>query len=130
MDVKDIMKLIENSSSGSSNNSLGSIMDLIGGQSGGLNGLMDVFASKGMINLLQSWIGKGNNLPISSEQISKLLGDKKLNSVAQKTGTDSKNASSMISDFLPQLIDKITPDGKVPSDGFEGLNMDMLKGFF
>ena len=101
------------------------------GELGGLNGLKDKFNQAGMGELIRSWIGKGENLPISSEQISSVLGSDALGSIARQLGIDPAQASAQLSQMLPGLIDKLTPDGVAPEGGLgqTGDLMGMLGGF-
>lgn len=128
MDIQSLLSSFSSDKGG--NDFIGSALNLIGGNSGGINGLMQLFSSKGLGDLLQSWIGTGQNLPVSPEQIRSVFGDEKLAEISKKTGADTQKTSSDLSQFLPEFIDKITPGGKVPGNGFEGLNMDMLSGLF
>lgn len=79
---------------------------------GGLDGLMAKFREKGFGDLIGSWVGGGKNLPISAEAILQILGKKNVQDVAAQAGTDVQTAARGIADVLPQLIDKLTPDGK------------------
>ncbi len=128
MDLQSLLSGFAQNKGGS--DFLSSALQLIGGNNGGLNGLMQMFASKGLSDLIQSWVGTGSNLPISAEQIRSVFGDDKVNEIAKLTGSNSEKTSSDLSSFLPEFIDKITPGGNIPSGGFEGLNMNMLSELF
>lgn len=94
-------------------NPTSAITDLIGSHEGGLGGLLKSFDKGGMGEAAQSWVGKGRNLPISAAQIESVLGAGPLGDMAKKLGIDPHTAAGQISEFLPQVIDKLTPDGKV-----------------
>ena len=128
MDLSDITKLMD-SGSENSGSGMGSMLDLIGGEKGGLNSLTEMFGGNGMGDLMESWVGKGENKKAEPDQIAKIFGEDKVKKVADKNGMDLSAALGMIAQFLPLIVDKLTPDGKIPGDGFEGLNMDMLKKF-
>ena len=100
------------------------------GELGGLSGLADKFNQAGMGELISSWIGKGENLPISAEQIASVLGSDTVSSIASQLGIDPAQASSQLSQMLPGLIDKLTPDGVAPEGGLgnAGDLMGMLGG--
>lgn len=87
------------------------------GELGGLGGLTEKFNQAGMSDLISSWIGKGENLPISAEQISSVLGSDVVSSLASQLGIDPAQASSQLSQILPGLLDKLTPDGVAPEGG-------------
>ena len=80
---------------------------------GGIAGLSDKFQKGGAGEMFASWVGTDKNEPITSEQISKVLGNSQLQEIATKLGIDTKGATDFIATNLPVLIDKITPDGKV-----------------
>jgi uncharacterized protein YidB (DUF937 family) len=82
-------------------------------QSGGLQGLANKFAQSGQGNAFQSWVGMGENQPISSDQIQKALGSEQVKALAEKMGIDPAQASNFLADYLPKIVDKLTPEGKV-----------------
>lgn len=87
-------------------------MDLFN-QNGGLEGVIEKFKTGGLAEQAASWVGKGENLPISAEQISQVLGSDTVAGIAAKLGMDSGDISNKIAEYLPQVIDKMTPDGEV-----------------
>jgi uncharacterized protein YidB (DUF937 family) len=118
-------------SAGSKQNDLMSVvMNLIGGQSGGLNGLINKFSSQGLGNIISSWVGTGSNLPVSVDQIHKALGSDTIKELASKTGMDSNELSGQLSNLLPQIVDKLTPEGKVPEGDVLTRGKDLLGELF
>ena len=101
------------------------------GEAGGLDGLVEKFKQAGMADQVNSWIGNGQNLPISAEQISQILGSDVVRTVAAKLGIDPDQAAQQLSALLPGLIDKLTPHGETPAGGLGNSNdlMGMLGGF-
>ena len=101
------------------------------GEAGGLDGLLEKFKQAGMADQVNSWIGNGQNLPISAEQISQILGSDVVRTVAAKLGIDPDQAAQQLSALLPGLIDKLTPHGEMPAGGLGHSNdlMGMLGGF-
>lgn len=85
-------------------------------QNGGLEGVLQKFKNGGLAEQAASWVGKGENLPISAEQITQVLGSSTVADVAAKLGMNSGDISTKIAEYLPQVIDKMTPDGEVNSD--------------
>ena len=92
------------------------LIGVLGGllaQSGGLQGLASKFAQSGQGNAFQSWVGMGENRPISSNQIQNVLGSEQVNALAAKMGIDPAQASNFLAEYLPKIVDKLTPEGKV-----------------
>ena len=121
---------LNGNTSSSQNDIVSTIMNLIGGQSGGLNGLISQFTSKGLGDIISSWVGTGKNLPISAQQIQDVLGSDTVKNLASKLNIDTGSLTSQLSNLLPQVVDKITPDGKVPEGDILNKGMSMLGGLF
>jgi len=96
---------------------LSMILDYVNSpQVGGISGLQRMFQEKGLGGVVSSWIGTGQNLPISGDQLSSVLHSGALQQIAQKCGIDPGNLTSMMSTMLPQVVDKLTPNGQVPDN--------------
>ena len=76
-------------------------------QVGGLAGLQSMFQQGGLGHILSSWIGNGQNLPISASQLQNVLHGGALQQAAQQNGMDASQLTSMMSTLLPHLIDKL-----------------------
>ena len=98
------------------------------GEMGGLGGLIEKFNQGGMGDQVKSWIGNGQNLPISAEQITQILGSDTVRTMAAKLGIDPDQAAQQLSAMLPGLIDKLTPQGQVPADNGMGALGSLLGG--
>jgi uncharacterized protein YidB (DUF937 family) len=107
-----------------------SVMDLIGSHNGGIKGLISQFTSGGLGEQVQSWVSKGENLPVTPDQIQKAVGNSKIEKMASNLGIDSGTLSSQLSQYLPMIIDKLTPDGKVPSGGLVEKGLGFLTNLF
>lgn len=88
---------------------------------GGLGGLLEKFQQGGLGDVAASWVGTGENLPVNADQISQVLGSDAISGLAAKFGVDPAQASELISQHLPGLVDKLTPNGSVPEGGLGGL---------
>ena len=86
-------------------------------QSGGLGGLVSKFAQHGLGDVINSWIGTGQNQAIGAEQLSSVLGSDTIAGLAQKLGLSHGDMASQLSQMLPQIIDQLTPQGQVPQGG-------------
>jgi uncharacterized protein YidB (DUF937 family) len=97
---------------------LSAIMEYVNSpQVGGISGLQKMFQEKGLGGVVSSWIGTGQNLPISADQLQSVLHSGALQQVAQKAGIDPSQLTSMMSTLLPHVVDKLTPNGQVPDAG-------------
>jgi len=110
------------------------LMDAIDGllnnqQIGGLSGLVTAFEKSGLGGVVASWVGTGQNLPISVEQLQSVLGNEQVQAIAQKLGLSTQDASRSLAEMLPQVVDKLTPTGTLPEDAAAGGLAGMLKGF-
>lgn len=100
------------------------------GAQGGLAGLVDKFRQAGMGDVIGSWISQGENKAISGDQLGSVLGGDLMASLAGKLGTNPADLAGQLSQILPGVIDKLTPDGQAPSAGLgsAGDLMGMLGG--
>ena len=96
-------------------------------ESGGLAGLVDSFKEKGLGGVISSWISTGKNLPISADQIEQALGKEKIQQLAEKAGMSLQDVKAKLTEHLPNIIDKLTPDGKLPEPGLLQKGLDFLK---
>jgi uncharacterized protein YidB (DUF937 family) len=81
---------------------------------GGLPGLITKFENGGLGEIISSWVGTGANQPISADQIINALGADRIHEIADKLGVADNQVSDGLASVLPQIIDKLTPNGKVP----------------
>ncbi|WP_414652447.1 YidB family protein [Geomonas sp.] len=96
-------------------------------EEGGLAGLVQSFQQKGLGEVISSWISTGQNLPISPEQIKEGFGSEALQTLAAKTGISTEEATAKLSELMPHLVDKMTPDGVIPEGGVLEKGLDFLK---
>ena len=94
-------------------------------QNGGLGGVLDKFKQGGLGDAAASWVGKGENMPVSAEQISSVLGSGAIADMAARFGIDPATLSAQIAQHLPTVVDKMTPDGEV-TEGSGGLLSTVL----
>jgi len=85
-------------------------------QNGGLPGVLEKFRAAGFADEAASWVGKGANLQITAAQITQVLGSSTIQAAAGKLGIDSSEISAKIAEYLPQVVDRMTPDGTVGKD--------------
>ena len=109
----------------------GGLADALGGllanngQQGGLGGLVSKFEQAGLGVVIGSWIGKGDNAPVSGGQLNQVLGGDVVSAIAGKLGINAAMLLPMLATMLPSLIDQLTPHGKIPDEGLN-TNEDLL----
>lgn len=100
---------------------------LIQGHPQGLQGLVEQLIQSGLAQHAQSWVGNGQNMPVSGEQLTQALGSGKLQELAQQFGLSTNSAAGGLAAMLPQIIDHLTPNGQIPSTGEIGQRLSTLK---
>jgi uncharacterized protein YidB (DUF937 family) len=99
------------------------------GQNGGLQGLMERFQEAGLGNAVSSWIGTGENVPVTPGQVQQALGDGPLQQISEESGLTQDETANHLSELLPTLVDKLTPAGHIPPGGL-GEMSELLEQFF
>lgn len=93
---------------------------------GGFGGFINRFREAGMGDTVDSWIGSGDNAPITDEQVAAGFGDETIDSIAEQSGVERSKAVSALGMMTPRVVDALTPDGEIPDDA--GL-LSKIKGF-
>ena len=86
-----------------------------GGLLGGLGGLLDKLQKGGLGNAANSWIGSGQNQPVSPGQLGSALGPDIIKTLAQRSGLSEEELTKQLSQILPGVVDKLTPQGRLPT---------------
>lgn len=97
-------------------------------QLGGVQGLLSQFQNAGLGDAVQSWMGDGENKPVASADVERALGGDVLQQLAAKANMAPSDAASVLSQALPAMIDKLTPQGQAQDMDFGALQ-SMLGGF-
>jgi uncharacterized protein YidB (DUF937 family) len=92
-------------------------VQILGNQPGGVGGLVSRFEQGGLAGAAQSWVSTGPNQPVSPDQMHQVIGADQISAIAAKAGISPDIAKAGLATLLPILIDKATPNGKVPADG-------------
>jgi len=103
------------------------LMDVVSSlmtQGGGLQGLVNQFEQQGLGHVVSSWIGTGQNLAISPDQVQAVLGEPHIAAVAAKLGLSPADIANQLAGLLPHAVDSVTPAGAVPQGNLlsEALN--------
>jgi uncharacterized protein YidB (DUF937 family) len=84
-------------------------------QQGGLQGLISKFQQQGFGDTVNSWVSTGPNKPISPDEVHRALGPDLLQQLAAKSGLSVQELAQKLSTILPQAVDTMTPDARVPN---------------
>jgi uncharacterized protein YidB (DUF937 family) len=84
--------------------------------SGGLNDLLKQFQQAGQGDVTKSWVGTGPNKAISPDDLAKALGADQISALSAHSGLSRDDLLATLSQYLPQAVDHLTPDGRVPTD--------------
>ena len=86
-----------------------------GGLLGGLGGLLEKLQQSGQGEVAKSWVASGPNQPISPGHLGSALGPSLIKTLAEKTGMSEQDVTAQLSNILPGFVDKLTPQGRVPT---------------
>lgn len=84
--------------------------------SGGLNDLLKQFQQSGHGDTVNSWVGTGPNKTISPNDLASALGSDKINALIAQTGMSRDDLLRGLSEYLPQVVDQLTPQGRLPTE--------------
>ena len=82
---------------------------------GGLGGLVNKLKQGGLGDVVNSWVGSGQNQPVSPGQLGSALGPNIIKTLAQQSGISEEELTQQLSQALPGLVDKLTPNGRLPT---------------
>lgn len=93
---------------------------------GGLQGLMGKFQSAGFGDHFSSWVGTGENQPMNADQVQSAVGLDEIQRLASKLGMQSHTVLPLLAQFLPQVIDKLTPKGMIDENHPSGAQIQSV----
>ncbi len=96
-------------------------------QTGGLSGLLQQVQNKGLGDAAASWVSTGENQPVSGQQVQNALGSEQIQQIAERIGISKGDVSGGLASLLPQIIDKLTPNGQLPESGSLDQSLGMIK---
>jgi uncharacterized protein YidB (DUF937 family) len=98
--------------------------------SGGLQGLTSKLTSSGLGKQVQSWVGDGDNQPVSGAQVQQAMDPEHLDAMAKQAGMTPAQASDEVAKALPDMVNQATPQGKMPAQDPFAKGMDSIKRMF
>jgi uncharacterized protein YidB (DUF937 family) len=117
MSLFDTIGSLLGKTDGSSTSVPEALVAALGGQEGGLGGLVQKFEAAGLGPVISSWIGTGDNQTVSPDALHGILGSDVVQQIAAKTGLPVEQLMPQIAQHLPQLVDGMTPNGEAPQGG-------------
>jgi uncharacterized protein YidB (DUF937 family) len=98
---------------------LNAVIGMLGNDAkgGGLAAILGKAQQSGLGDVVSSWIGHGQNLPISADQLSNILGSDRVANIARQLGVSHGDAATQMSQLFPEVVDKLTPQGQLPQGG-------------
>ena len=96
-------------------------------QNGGLQGMLAKFQQAGYGDQAQSWVGTGQNMPISPDALSKIFGPGQLGQIAQQLGMSHDDAAGGLAQMLPGVVDQMTPNGQIPDNDIVAQTLALLQ---
>ena len=92
---------------------------------GGIEGIIKRFQESGLEEILKSWISTDEkNHPISANQVVEVVGQENMSQAAEKVGVSELDASNVLAEYLPKMVDMLTPNGQLPD--LNNLNVNDL----
>lgn len=107
---------------------IGMLLPLVGGllAGGGLQKLLAGFQERGLGAQADSWVGRGENEPVTAEQVAEVVGPDKVKQIAQQLGVSHEEAAAGIAAVLPHVVDHVSPEGQLPPDTEIDSTLDQL----
>lgn len=104
------------------------VLQLLQNHPGGLQGLIEQFTRAGLGQQAASWVSTDQNLPISAEDLMKVFGrgGGQLQDMLSKLGMQQSEAMGGLAQMLPDVVDRLTPNGSVQDD-MVAQGLDLLK---
>lgn len=89
--------------------------------------MLNKFREGGLAQQADSWVGTGQNMDISGDQLQQVFGPSSVGDVASKLGMPAEQAGSVMAQVLPELINQLTPQGRVPVNSDQGISDELSK---
>ena len=94
---------------------------------GGLEGMTSKLTQSGLGKQVESWIGKGQNQPVSGKQVQQAMDPKDVHQVAKNAGMSDEEACDHIAKAMPEMVNQATPQGQIPKQDPFAKGVDSIK---
>ncbi len=132
--LDDLARKVASAVMGSQEESRGLAQALTGlltsSETGGVRGLVEAFEQKGLGNIISTWVGTGENAPVTPDQVEEGLGGDTVRQLAEKAGLSVEEAKTKLSELLPTLVDRFTPEGCIPEGSLLDKGKVLLSSLF
>jgi len=97
---------------------VGALLPMLGGllASGGLSKILSGFKAQGLSSQADSWVGTGSNESVTAGQVSQVIGENEIAQIAGRLGVSNEEAAQAIAEVLPQVVDRVSPEGQLPPE--------------
>jgi uncharacterized protein YidB (DUF937 family) len=85
--------------------------------SGGVSGIVQKFQQAGLGGTVSSWVGNGENLSVTAEEVLKVFPPAQIEALAAQHGLPAGTVTTLLTHLLPHAVDAATPGGEVPPAG-------------
>jgi len=104
------------------------VVGMVTNNAGGLSGLVNQFTQSGLGDVAASWVGKGDNQPVTPQQVTDVLGADKVAELAKQAGIPEEKGAEVLSQVLPTVVNEMTPDGEIPEEHHLGTISKVILG--
>jgi uncharacterized protein YidB (DUF937 family) len=103
---------------GGGGGTMGALMPILAGllASGGLSKILGGLRANGLSAQADSWVGTGPNEPVSGKDIERAAGREQIQQIAQQLGVSESEAAEAVAQALPEVVDKVSPEGQLPPE--------------
>ena len=115
---------------GGGGSSLGALMPVLAGvlAGGGLSKVLGGLKANGLSAQADSWVGTGANQPVSGKEMEQAVGPEQIQQIAKQLGISESQAADAVAKALPEVVDKVSPEGRLPADADLDSAFDKLAG--
>jgi uncharacterized protein YidB (DUF937 family) len=112
----DVLGGLTGDRGGGGGGAMGALLPILAGflASGGLSKIMGGLKANGLSAQADSWVGTGSNQPVSGRDVEQAMGREQIQQIAQQLGVSEPQAAEAVAQALPEVVDKVSPNGQLP----------------